>query len=566
MTRWEVWAPNARKVELLLMTEKGVVRRLSAQPSGDGNWTAPAPPVGTDYAVSLDGGPPRPDPRSRAQPRGVHGFSRWTSLAFPWTDAGFRAQPLAKAVICELHVGTFTPVGTFDGALERLDELVSLGATHVEVMPVAAFPGARGWGYDGVDLFAVHVAYGGVDGLRRFVDGAHAKGLAVLLDVVFNHLGPEGNYLAEFGPYFTQRHHTPWGAAIDFDGRMSAGVRRFFVDNARYWLRDCHLDGLRLDATHALFDDSPRHILAELADEVKALSVKLERPLVLIAEHEDNDPKLVVPREQGGDGLDGFWFDDLHHAIHAAFTGERQGYYSSYGSLHELATTLVGHDGLEARKARPLGPVDGRRCIACLQNHDQIGNRARGERLSHLVSQGRHRLASALLLTAPLVPLLFQGEEWGASTPFLYFTDHQDEALAQAVQEGRRSEHAAAAGELPEPQDPATMAHSVLDWAERGFAPHRDVLAWYRALLALRRELPELTDGRREAVQVSVDERAGTIVVKRGRVTLAGNIGAQPVSLATPPGRLELAFPEPPRKEGERSVLLPDACALWVAR
>ena len=566
MTRWEVWAPRARKVDLLVMTENGVVRRLPAVSSGDGSWSTPAPPVGTDYAVSLDGGPPRPDPRSRSQPHGVHGFSRWTSVAFPWTDAGFRAQPLSRAVIYELHVGTFTPGGTFDAASERLDELATLGVTHVEVMPVVSFPGMRGWGYDGVDLFSVHVAYGGVEGLRRFVDRAHTKGLAVLLDVVFNHLGPDGNYLADFGPYFTERHHTPWGPAIDFEGPSSAGVRRFFIDNARYWLRDCHLDGLRLDATHAIYDDSPKHILAELAEEVKALSTKLERPLLLITEHEDNEPKLVVPRERGGDGLDAFWYDDLHHAIHAAFTGERQGYYSSYGSLHDLATTLAGHDGREARRARPLGPVDGSRCVACLQNHDQTGNRARGERLSDLVSQGRSRLATALLLTSPFVPLLFQGEEWGASTPFLYFTDHQDETLARAVQEGRRSEHASVVGELPDPQDPATMAHSVLDWAERGFAPHRDVLGWYRALLALRRELPELTDGRREALQVSVDDHAGTIVIKRGRVTLAGNIGHEAMEIDTPRGKLELAFPEPPRKEGPRSVLPPDACALWVAR
>ena len=384
MKPWEVWAPRAKKVE-----QVQVGKRAVAQPVGEGRWATTPPPIGSDYTVSLDGGPQRPDPRSRLQPSGVHGPSRWSEPAFPWTDSAFRGVPFARGVISEIHLGTFTPGGTFDSALERLDDLIALGITHLELMPVNAFPGNRGWGYDGVDLFAAHVAYGGVDGLRRFVDAAHAKGLSVILDVVYNHLGPDGNYLAEFGPFFTDRYKTPWGSAINFDGPDAAGVRRFFLDNATYWLRDCHLDGLRLDATHAIFDSSPRHILSELADEVRELSLEVKRPLILIAENEHNEPRLVRPRARGGDGLDGFWFDDLHHAIHAAFTGERQGYYANYGALADIATALTGRDAKVALAHRPMGPPDGSRCVACIQNHDQIGNRARGDRLGHLISPGR---------------------------------------------------------------------------------------------------------------------------------------------------------------------------------
>jgi maltooligosyltrehalose trehalohydrolase len=551
----KLWAPKASIVELV---QSGSAATVAATRVDEENWEVPTPPPGVDYALSLDHGPPRPDPRSRLQPNGVHGFSRSIDPSFPWTDEKFRAVPLGKGVISELHVGTFTPHGTLDGALGRLDELIALGITHVELMPLNAFPGSRGWGYDGVDLYAVHVAYGGVDGLRRFVDGAHAKGLSVILDVVYNHLGPDGNYLAEFGPFFTQSKLTPWGPAIDF---TRAGVRRFFLDNALSWLRDFHLDGLRLDATHAIFDPSPKHILAELADEVRALP----RPAVLIAENENNEPRLVLPRRQGGDGLDGFWFDDLHHAIHAAFTGERQGYYVHYGHLADIATALTGRGALNGHS---LGPADGSRCIACIQNHDQIGNRARGDRLSHLLSPGRTRLSAALLLTSPFVPLLFQGEEWGASSPFQYFTDHQDPELARAVSEGRRAEHASVVGDassIPDPQDPATMRRSVLDWIERERSPHREVLQWYRSLIALRHELPELTDGRRDLLEVMVEEETGLIVVKRGRVTLVGNVGAAAVHVPTPTGRLELAWPEPQRRNGE-SLMAPDACAVWVDR
>ncbi len=555
MTHFQVWAPNAQKVELVLSEPE---RRIPAEPRGEGSWSAPAPRVGESYALSLDGGPPRPDPRSRLQPSGVHGPSQWIDPNYAWTDANFRAVPLGRGVIYELHVGTFTRQGTLDSALERLDELIALGITHVELMPLNAFPGSRGWGYDGVALFSVHTVYGGIEALRRFVDGAHARGISVFLDVVYNHLGPDGNYLSEFAPFFTDRHQTPWGPAIDFS---SPGVRRFFLDNALYWLRDCHLDGLRLDATHAIYDDSPKHFLSQLADEVRAL----QRPAVLIAENEDNEPRLVLPQSKGGDGLDGFWFDDLHHAIHAAFTGEQQGYYAKYGSLADIETALVGKGTIDDR---PMGPPDGSRCIACIQNHDQIGNRARGERLSQLTSPGRLRLAAALMLTSPFVPLIFQGEEWAASTPFQYFTDHENPALAKAVREGRRAEHASVgdASLVPDPQDAATMDRSVLDWSERERSPHREVLVWYRALLGLRHQLPELTDGRRDAMEVEVDHSTKTLTLRRGRLTLVGTIGDEVVRVPTPPGRCELAWPELPRREGGVTLLARDGCALWVNR
>jgi maltooligosyltrehalose trehalohydrolase len=554
MSAIEIWAPRAKTVEILVGD-----RRIAATRDDRGVWRAPAPGHGIDYALSVDGGAPRPDPRSRWQPHGVHGASRWYEPAPARTD--FRAPPLGSGLIYELHVGTFTPEGTFDAAIGRLDHLRALGVTHVEIMPVAAFPGARGWGYDGVDLFATHDAYGGPAGLQRLVDACHAHGLAAILDVVYNHLGPDGDYLRDLAPYFTEREHTPWGAAIDF---TEPEARRFFLDNVRWWLRDLRFDGLRLDATHAIFDASEPHILAELADVRDEIAREQDRPLVLIAEHEHNDPRLTEPRPRGH-GLDAFWYDDFHHAVHAALTGERRGYYAPFGSLHDIATALLGHTETNTRGARPLGPPDGRHCVACIQNHDQVGNRALGERLGHLVSPGRLRLAAALLFTSPFVPLLFQGEEWNASRPFLYFTDHTSEDLARAVREGRRAEHAAFVDDpdrIPDPQAPSTMQRSVLDWSEPTRAPHRDVLAWYTALSELRRSIPELLDGARDRVEVHTDD--DTIVVRRGRVTVAGSIATSPRTVPAPRGTVRLAFPDRPRRDGDAWVLAPDACVVSV--
>ncbi|MBV8690090.1 MAG: malto-oligosyltrehalose trehalohydrolase [Actinobacteria bacterium] len=435
---------------------------------------------GTDYRFALDGGDPLPDPRSRWQPAGVDGPSRVDDPeSFEWTDTGWTGIDPAELVIYELHIGTFTPEGTFESAIERLDHVVDLGITAVEVMPVAEFPGDRGWGYDGVDLYAPHHAYGGPAGLRGLVDACHQRGLGVILDVVYNHLGPTGNNLGRFGPYFTDRYETPWGQAVNLDGEGSAEVRRFFIDNALMWLRDYHVDGLRLDATHALFDASPQHFLAQLSESVDALEDELGRVFVLIAEDERADDVIVRPRDAGGYGLDAVWFDAFHHAVHVALTGERDGYYASFTGLTDLPGILD--------RAATTG---GRRLVACLQNHDQIGNRAQGERLSHLTSVETARVASGLLFASPFVPLLFQGEEWGTSSPFQYFTDHRDPGIAQAVTEGRRREFAAFGWrpeDVPDPQDPATFARSKLAWDELETAPHRDVLASYRALIGLRR-------------------------------------------------------------------------------
>jgi maltooligosyltrehalose trehalohydrolase len=488
---------------------------------------------GTDYGFSLDGGRVLPDPRSPWQPHGVHGRSRRVAHdPFPWTDAGWLAPPLSDAVIYELHVGTFSPEGTFDGATARLDHLAALGITHVELMPVSQFPGARGWGYDGVYLYAPHTAYGGPEGLKRFVDAAHARGLAVLLDVVYNHLGPTGNYLASFGPYFTSRYVTPWGQAVNLDGPRSDEVRRFFCDNALMWLRDYHVDGLRIDAIHALLDTSARHFLEELRGDVATLEAHSGRRLVLVAESDLNDPRVVRAPDVGGYGIDAQWSDDFHHALHTVLTGERSGYYEDFGSLADLAKALEDvfvYDGRYSvfrgrRHGRPVGDLPRERFIGFLQNHDQVGNRARGERSSHLLGRGRLEVGAALVLLGPFVPLLFQGEEWGATAPFLYFTDHEDADVARAATEGRRDEFTAfgwAPDQVPDPQEPATFARSRLDWGEPGREPHASLLAWHRRLIALRRAIVRPA----ERVRGRFDEAARWLALDRPTTSVVCNLG-----------------------------------------
>jgi maltooligosyltrehalose trehalohydrolase len=545
-----VWAPIASAADLVLDDGR---HPMTAEHGGW--WRADrelAP--GTDYGFALDGADDvLPDPRSPWQPNGVHARSRTVDhAAFRWTDAGVRPVPLADAVIYELHIGTFTPAGTFDGAIERLDDVAALGVTHLELMPIAEFSGDRGWGYDGVDLFAPHHAYGGPDGLRRFVDAAHARGLAVLLDVVYNHLGPEGNHLGRFGPYFTDRYRTPWGPAVNFDDRGSHEVRRFVIDNALSWLRDYHIDGLRLDAVHAIFDMSAVPIGEELTAAVHALGDELGRPLVVIAESDLNDPRLVRSVACGGFGMDAAWADDVHHALHVALTGETGGYYADFTDPAMLARALSEpyvYDGRFAptrdrRHGRPAGPIGGDRFVAFLQNHDQVGNRARGERIAHLVGDGRVRIGAALLLTAPYVPLLFAGEEWGASTPFPYFAGHEDPDLAEAVRKGRRSEFAAfgwSPEDIPDPQDPATFRAATLDWLERERDPHAGLLAWYGELIALRRSEPSLRDGDRAGVRVEGDG-IGCLAVRRGPIRVVANLGSE--SLVVPgTGTPRLAWP-----------------------
>ncbi|MGE3541373.1 MAG: malto-oligosyltrehalose trehalohydrolase [Candidatus Tectimicrobiota bacterium] len=533
MTTFRVWAPSAQQVDVEV---DGARLPLAAQAGGWWAAAVPAAGLGSDYAFILDGGEALPDPRSPWQPSGVHGPSRVVEHhTFPWRDQGWQAGPLAAAVLYELHVGTFTPTGTFEAAIERLDYLVELGITHIELMPVNEFAGSRGWGYDGVDLYAPHHAYGGPQGLKRLIDACHARGLAVILDVVYNHLGPAGNYLRCFGPYFTDRYATPWGPAVNLDGPHSHEVRRFVCDNALMWLRDYHLDGLRLDAVHALVDTSAVHILEQLATEVGALAAHLGRHLVLIAESDLNDPRVVRLPEVGGYGLDAQWSDDFHHALHTVLTGEREGYYTDFGAFADLAKALQRafvYDGCASAfrrrsHGRPPTGLSGHRFLGYLQNHDQIGNRATGERSSHLLCPGRLKIAAALVLTAPFIPLLFQGEEWGASSPFQYFTSYEDQALGQAVASGRRAEFAAFGWqphEVPDPQASTTFTRSKLCWDELEREPHAGLLDWHRCLIRLRRTVQALSDGRLDRIHVDYDEEARWLVVERGPVAVACNL------------------------------------------
>ncbi len=542
MSELGVWAPAARRVELVTAAGR---RPLAG--ARDGWWRLPPPalPPGTDYRFSLDGGPPLADPRSPFQPAGVHGPSRTVDhSAFRWSDAGFAVPPLEAAVAYEVHVGTFTPEGTFDGVVSRLDHLVDLGVTHLSLMPVNQFPGRRGWGYDGVGLWAVQDCYGGPDGLKRLVDACHARGLAVLLDVVYNHLGPDGDVLERFGPYFTEQYTTFWGPALNLDQAGSDEVRRFVADNAAMWLDDYHLDGLRLDAVHALFDRSAVHLLEQLSTEIATLGARLGRPLVLVAESDSNDPRLLRSREAGGFGLDAQWSDDLHHALHTLLTGEQSGYYADYGTMAALARALeeayvYQGDYSPSRRRRhgrsPAG-LPRWRCFGYLQTHDQIGNRAQGERIGQLTTPARARLGAGLVLTSPAVPMLFMGEEWGASTPFLYFTDHTKPGLAERVREGRRAEFAAFGWhpeEVPDPNDERTFARSRLDWSELDRGEHAATLAWYRALLRLRRERPVL---RAPLTTVRFDEGERWLVAERPGVLVCANLGERPCELRVGPG------------------------------
>ena len=572
MTPPAVWAPIPDRLELFADGTTHAMERNEA-----GWWTASLTlPPGMDYGFVLDGAAePLPDPRSLWQPSGVTGLSRTVDHdEFDWSDAEFTAGTLADAVIYELHIGTFTHGGTFDAAIERFEALAELGITHLELMPVAEFSGDRGWGYDGVDLFAPHHAYGGPDGLKRLVDAAHRRGLAVLLDVVYNHLGPEGNYLPRYGPYFTAKYATPWGDAINFDDAGSHEVRRYVVDNALMWMRDYHFDGLRLDAVHAILDQSAVHILEELATATRHLEIDLRRRLVLIAESDLNDPRLVNPVAQGGYGLDAVWADDVHHALHVALTGEETGYYADFADADALARAITdpfvyaGHFSAfrDRVHGRPAGDLAGDRFVAALQNHDQVGNRARGDRLSHLVSEGRLRIGVALLLVLPYVPLIFAGAEWGASTPFRYFTGHASPGLAAAVRRGRREEFSAFGwepGEVPDPQDPATFDVSRLDWTERDREPHAGVLAWYRELLALRHRTAALRDADRDAIRVAHDPAAGWIAVQRGPVEIIANLGAQQASVDLS-AEVRLAWPMDLAPEGRHLVLPPDAVIVTV--
>ncbi|MFG1928377.1 malto-oligosyltrehalose trehalohydrolase [Cryptosporangium sp. NPDC048952] len=539
MTTFELWAPEPSRVRIRTGETVSDMAR-----SDDGWWRADVSDAGpgTDYGYLLDDdSSPLPDPRAAWLPNGVHSASRvYDHDAFAWTDQQWTGRQLAGSVLYELHVGTFTSNGTFDAAIERLDHLVELGVDIVELLPVNGFNGAYNWGYDGVAWYAVHEQYGGPDGLKRFVDACHGKGLGVALDVVYNHLGPSGNYLPRFGPYLKAGSNA-WGDLVNLDGPQSNEVRRFILDNILGWLRDFHVDALRLDAVHALADTRASHLLEEATREVDVLSTHVGRPLSLIAESDLNDPKLMAPLEAGGYGLTAAWDDDVHHALHSALTGDRSGYYGDFGTLSTLATVLTEayfHAGTYStfRKRIHGRRVDrrntpGHRFVVSLQNHDQIGNRATGDRLSATLSPGLLTIGAALMLTSPFTPMLFMGEEWGAGTPWQFFTSHPEPELALAVEKGRKAEfaeHGWGESEVPNPQDPATFERSKLDWTELDKAPHADLLDVYRRLIALRRQVSDLTDPRLDRVSVDYDEDARWLVVRRGDHVVAANFGAEP--------------------------------------
>lgn len=551
MHRFEIWAPFPKKVAVHL---NGAVWPMEG-PDERGWWRLDAAEAGpgSEYGFLVDDDPnPYPDPRSEWQPQGVHGPSRiYDQSAFCWTDAKFRAPALASGIVYEMHVGTFTPEGTLDAAIGKLDALVELGITHVELMPVAAFPGHHGWGYDGVALYSVHEPYGGPDALKRFVNAAHQKGLAVLLDVVYNHFGPVGNYTGKFGPYVISTHHTPWGGAVNLEGGDAYEVRRFFCENARMWLRDFHIDGLRIDAVHAFVDRSAIHFLEQLATEVEALRAETGRNLVLIAESDLNDPRFVTPREAGGLGLDAQWSDDFHHALFTVLTGTREGYYADFRSIGQLAKALEDtfvYDGIYSRyrrrvHGRPANGISQHRFLGYIQDHDQVGNRAIGDRIHHTAGLDGTKIAAAIVLLSPFIPMLFQGEEWACSAPFQYFADHEPE-MARLVSEGRKREFAAFGwnpDQIPDPERRETFERSKLKWDEVSEPEHASMREWYRALIRLRRTRPCLNRGERGNIRVACDEQEKCLWFTRGNIAVCCNLGAT-----------ERAFPVP---EGSQVVL-----------
>lgn len=534
-----VWAPAADTVELAVDQTR---HPLSFDP--DTGWWRGQGPVGpVDYRFVVNGQGPFPDPRSRRQPDGVHGPSRrWDPNAFSWTDHTWHGRGLAGAVIYELHIGTFTGEGTLDAAIGKLGHLRSLGIDFVELLPVNAFNGIHNWGYDGVLWYAVHEPYGGPDAYQRFVDACHGEGIGVIQDVVYNHLGPSGNYLPQFGPYLRTDSANPWGSSVNLDGPGSDEVRRYIIDNALMWLNDFHVDGLRLDAVHALVDQRATPILEELAIAVDGLASHLGRELVLIAESDRNDPKLVTSRAAGGVGLDAQWSDDFHHALHVALTGEVTGYYADFADLSALAKTLESgffHDGtLSTFRGRHHGrPIDTlaiatSKLVVFSQDHDQVGNRAAGDRLTATLDDGQLAIAATLTLLGPYTPMLFMGEEWAASTPWQFFTSHPEKELGEATARGRIAEFERMGWDeaaVPDPQDAATFTRSVLDWSELSGGRHARLLELYRDLARLRRERSDLTDPRFGSIRVELVENA--LVLWRDHTAIAVNFGVPAVSI-----------------------------------
>lgn len=551
MHHFKLWAPRATRVQVQVAGQTYTMNGTGTDPENLGCWEAviDAAHPGDDYGYLLDDDPhPWPDPRSLWQPNGVHDLSRiYDQKAFRWRDTTWQGPPLTGAIIYEMHIGTFTREGTFDSAITKLYELATLGVTHIEVMPVAAFAGDRGWGYDGVAIFAVTENYGGPEALKRFVDACHDCGLAALLDVVYNHFGPVGNYTGKYAPYVTNRHITPWGDAINFEEAGSDQVRRFFCDNALMWMRDFHFDGLRLDAVHEFMDRSALHFMEQLSAEVDVASATLGRRLVLIAESDLNDPRIVTPREAGGYGMDAQWSDDFHHALFTILHLEERGtgYYDDFGSLDKLVKSLTDifvYDGIYSKyrkrhHGRPVAGLSTHHFIGFIQNHDQVGNRATGERLEHIIGFDKAKVAAGIVLTSPFIPMIFQGEEFAASTPFQYFADHEDEEMAKLVSAGRKKEFSAFGWNedaIPNPEDPETFQRSKLNWDEVHEGSHAEMLDWFTKLIHIRRASPSLNDGDCNHTKIRYDEEKNWLVIDRSRVQIITNLGSNSAEFDVP--------------------------------
>ncbi len=573
--RFRVWAPRARQVEVRLLGARERVEPLAPGARGYFEATLEGVPPGSLYLYRLDGERDLPDPASRSQPDGVHGPSEVVDpSAFAWTDEAWANPPLEAYVLYELHVGTFTDEGTFEAIVPRLGDLRELGVTAVELMPVAQFPGGRNWGYDGVFPFAPQSTYGGPEGLRRLVDACHRAGIAVVLDVVYNHLGPEGNYLGAYGPYFTDRYKTPWGAAMNVDGPGSDEVRRYFVENACYWLEEFHVDAFRLDAIHAIVDQSAQPFLAELTETVRRRAAALGRRCHVIAESDLNDPRVIYPRALNGLGFDAQWADDVHHALESQLIGERSPYWADFGSFDSLARALrqgfVYTGQYSPRRGRRFGApprlAEPRQFVAFIQNHDQTGNRAAGERLGHFVSLDERKLAAGALLLSPFVPLLFMGEEYGEPHPFLYFTSHTDPDLVEAVRRGRKEEfaHHGWQGEPPDPQAEETFQRSKLQWGLREQGEHAALLGWYRELLRLRRALSALAALSFDQMEVFPREAERLLLVHRWsgdhHVLIALSFAREDraVALTLPDGRWEKRLDAADRRWGGPGARAPE--------